>query len=112
MPDAPSLGPLDIQRPLTQSEQRFRAFVEGVSDYAIYTIDPTGVITSWNAGAEHIKGYTASEVIGRHFSLFYTPADLAARVPERALQTAAQSGKFEAEGWRVRKDGSSFWASI
>ena len=97
---------------LTESERQFRLLVSGVVDYALYMLDPNGIVTSWNAGAEHIKGYTAEEVIGQHFSRFYTEADRAAGAPMRALQTAAETGRYEAEGWRLRKDGSLLWASV
>jgi PAS domain S-box-containing protein len=97
---------------LRRSEERFRRLVEGVTDYAIYMLDPEGRISSWNAGAERFKGYTAREVMGRHFSDFYLPEDREAGVPQRALETARSEGRFEAEGWRVRKDGSRFWASV
>ena len=97
---------------LRRSEERFRLLVQGVTDYAIYMLDPTGRVSSWNAGAERFKGYTADEIIGEHFSRFYLPEDRAAGVPERALQTARDEGRFEAEGWRLRKDGSRFWASV
>jgi PAS domain S-box-containing protein len=97
---------------LEQSEQRFRLLVQSVVDYAIFMLDAEGFITNWNPGAERIKGYKASEIIGQHFSRFYTEEDRAAGVPARALATAAKEGKFEAEGWRVRKDGSRFWASV
>lgn len=93
-------------------EQRFRLLVANVRDYAIYLLDPKGYISSWNAGAERFKGYKEQEIIGSHFSRFYTPEDRAAGVPERALKTALLEGKFEAEGWRVRKDGTRFWASV
>jgi PAS domain S-box-containing protein len=94
------------------SEERFRLLVEGVSDYAIFMLDPQGVITSWNPGAQRLKGYTPEEALGKHFSVFYTPEDLQIGTPYRALKTAVQSGRFEAEGWRVRKDGSHFWANV
>jgi PAS domain S-box-containing protein len=97
---------------LRRSEEQFRLLVEGVTDYAIYMLDPTGAISSWNLGAERIKGYTRDEVIGHHFSRFYTPEDIALDIPGVALATAAQQGRFETEGWRVRKDGSRFWASV
>jgi PAS domain S-box-containing protein len=97
---------------LLQSERQFRFLVQGVTDYAIYMIGPTGLITSWNAGAQRIKGYTAAEAIGTHFSRFYTPEDSLDGLPERALATALQSGRFEREGWRVRKDGSRFMAHV
>lgn len=92
--------------------ERFRLLVGAVRDYAIYMLDPSGHIVSWNAGAERFKGYKAEEVIGRHFSLFYTPEDQERRIPEFALNTAKTSGKFETEGWRMRKDGSRFWAHV
>ncbi|MBL8554265.1 MAG: PAS domain S-box protein [Phenylobacterium sp.] len=97
---------------LAQSERRFRLLVEGVVDYAIFMLDPNGVVTNWNRGAERIKGYAADEIVGRHFSNFYTPEDRAAGVPARALETALRDGRFDAEGWRLRKDGSRFWASV
>ncbi len=101
-----------MQDALLESERRFRILVQSVTDYAIYMLDPSGIITNWNAGAERIKGYTADEIIGQHISRFYTPEDRAAGVPARSLATAAREGRFEAEGWRVRKDGSRFWATI
>jgi PAS domain S-box-containing protein len=97
---------------LRESEQRFRLLVQGVTDYAIYMLSPEGVVTNWNSGAERIKGYTHDEIVGSHFSRFYTPEDQAAGVPKRALSTAATTGRFEAEGWRVRKDGTRFWAHV
>jgi len=97
--------------PLTE-DGRFRLLVEGITDYAIYMLSPSGVITSWNLGAERFKGYKAKEIIGRHFSTFYTAEDRAAGLPDRALAVAAAEGKFESEGWRVRKDGSHFWAYV
>ncbi len=100
------------QRALFESERRFRLLVEGVIDYAIYMLDRDGIVTNWNAGAERIKGYTAGEIIGDHFSRFYTQEERAARLPWRALEIAAREGRYEAEGWRVRKDGSRFWASV
>jgi PAS domain S-box-containing protein len=100
------------RRGLFESERRFRLLVEGVIDYAIYMLDPDGIITNWNAGAKRIKGYQADEVIGRHFEIFYPPEDRKAGLPARSLETARRCGKFEAEGWRVRKDGSRFLASV
>jgi PAS domain S-box-containing protein len=97
---------------LRESEQRFRLLVQGVTDYAIYMLSPEGTVTNWNSGAERIKGYTQDEIVGSHFSRFYTPEDQAAGVPKRALSTAGTAGRFEAEGWRVRKDGTRFWAHI
>jgi PAS domain S-box-containing protein len=93
-------------------ERQFRLLVQSVVDYAIFMLDPTGVIRSWNAGAARMKGYAADEIIGRHFSSFYTEEDRAAGTPQRALATALSEGKFEAEGWRLRKDGTRFWASV
>jgi PAS domain S-box-containing protein len=89
-------------------EQRFQLLVTGVSDYAIYMLNPEGFINSWNAGAERFKGYVAEEIIGQHFSVFYTEEDRRNGKPARALQTAREQGKFEDEGWRVRKDGTRF----
>jgi PAS domain S-box-containing protein len=94
------------------ADGRYRLLVEGISDYAIYLLSPEGVVTSWNRGAERFKGYTADEIIGRHFSEFYTPEDREAGFPRRALDTAVREGKFESEGWRVRKDGTRFWAYV
>ncbi|MGE5651630.1 MAG: PAS domain S-box protein [Bacillota bacterium] len=90
----------------------FQLLVDGVHDYAIYMINPEGSISSWNRGAERVKGYAADEIIGQHFSRFYTPEDQAAGEPARALQCALDDGKYEKEGWRVRKDGSRFWAQV
>jgi PAS domain S-box-containing protein len=97
---------------LRHSEERFRLLVEAVQDYAIFMLDPEGHITSWNAGAQRIKGYNGAEIIGRHFSCFYPPEDLQRGKPAWGLQMAARDGRFEDEGWRVRKDGSRFWASV
>jgi PAS domain S-box-containing protein len=93
-------------------EGRFQHLVEAVVDYALFMLDANGIISNWNTGAERIKGYRAAEIVGRHFECFYTEEDRAAGVPRRALAVAAKEGKFEAEGWRVRKDGSRFWASV
>jgi PAS domain S-box-containing protein len=97
---------------LVSSEQRFRLLVQGVRDYAIYMLDPQGYVTNWNAGAEAIKGYAAEEIIGQHFSRFYTEEDRAGGAPARALATAMAEGKFEGEALRVRKSGEKFWASV
>jgi PAS domain S-box-containing protein len=97
---------------LKRSEEQFRLLIQGVSDYAIYMLDPAGKVTSWNSGAERIKGYTSGEIIGRHFSTFYTEEDRLAGLPQLALATASREGRFEREGWRLRKDGSRFWASV
>ena len=97
---------------LEETEQRFRLLVEGVTDYAIYMLDPSGNVINWNLGAQRAKGYAPHEIIGKHFSIFYTPEDRETGIPKRALAVAAETGKFETEGWRVRKDGSRFWASV
>lgn len=97
---------------LRQSEERFRLTVEGVRDYAIFMLDTTGHIMSWNEGAERIKGWSANEIIGKHFSTFYTTEDLEDKKPERELKIAIATGKYEEEGWRVRKNGSVFWANV
>ncbi|HWZ47651.1 MAG TPA: PAS domain S-box protein [Herbaspirillum sp.] len=93
-------------------EQRFQLLVSAISDYAIYMLDTEGYINSWNTGAQRFKGYSTEEILGRHFSCFYTPQDNADGLPARALRRAAEEGKYEAEGWRVRKDGRRFWASV
>lgn len=93
-------------------DSRYRLLVEAVTDYAIYMLDPAGFITSWNAGAQRFKGYQASEIIGQHFSRFYTDEDRQHGLPERALKVAARDGTFEAKGWRIRKDGTRFWAHV
>ncbi|KQY27487.1 hypothetical protein ASD38_19180 [Caulobacter sp. Root487D2Y] len=97
---------------LYESEQRFRLLVQGVRDYAIYMLDPDGNVTNWNVGAQAIKGYSANEIIGRHFSLFYTPEDREAGAPAAALATALREGKFSGEAQRMRKNGERFWASV
>jgi PAS domain S-box-containing protein len=100
------------QHALLEAERKFRILVQGVTDYAIYLLDPDGRVTNWNAGAERIKGYSPDDIIGEHFSRFYTPEDFDAGVPQRALSTARETGRYEADGWRVRKDGTRFWASV
>ena len=102
---------LATQSALADSERRFQLLVQGVTDYAIYMLTTQGEIASWNAGAERIKGYPTAEVLGRHFSMFFPSQDRAAGKPERALETARTEGRFVDEGWRLRKDGSRFWAS-
>jgi len=97
---------------LHESERQFRLFTEAVTDYALIRLDADGVVSGWNSGAERIEDYTEEEILGRHFSCFYTAADRAAGIPEQALATAAQSGTYSAESWRVRKDGSLFFASV
>nr|WP_315212525.1 PAS domain S-box protein [uncultured Duganella sp.] len=100
------------QDELHASEERFRLLVQGVTDYAIYMLSPEGVVTNWNEGARRIKGYEADEVVGKSFAMFYTPEDRAAGAPAVALSTALTAGRFEREGWRVRKDGTRFWANV
>ncbi len=101
-----------VQQARQESEQRFRMLVQGVTDYAIFMLDPEGKVANWNEGARRIKGYADDEIIGQHFSRFYTPEDRESGFPVRALETARAQGKYESEGWRVRKDGSRFWASV
>jgi PAS domain S-box-containing protein len=110
-PDGAGGGIDVLPADLLNDERQFRILVDGVTDYAIYMLDPSGHIASWNAGGERIKGYRASEVLGQHLSLFYTEEDRAAGEPERALSVAAREGRCELEGWRVRKDGTRFWAN-
>ena len=105
LPPGPGLEPVS-------DERRFQLLVDAVKDYAIYMLDPQGIVSSWNAGAQRFKGYTADEIIGQHFSRFYTEEDQQAGVPQQALATAVAEGKYETEGWRVRQDGSRFWASV
>ena len=100
------------QDALRASEERFRLLVQGVSDYAIYMLSPEGVVSNWNMGAQRIKGYSEQEIVGQHFSRFYTEPDRASGLPARALGTAVREGRYEAEGWRQRKDGTSFWAHV
>jgi PAS domain S-box-containing protein len=100
------------QRDLSESERSFRLLVEGVTDYALYMLDPNGFVTSWNVGGQRIKGYSPEEIVGQHFSRFYTETDRASGKPARALKIAEQQGRYEEEGWRVRKDGTFFWASV
>ena len=102
----------EAHQALIEAERRFRILVQGVTDYAIYMLDPEGRVTNWNSGAQRIKGYAPDEIIGQHFSRFYTPEDLEVETPKRALQTARDTGRYEAEGWRVKKDGERFWASV
>jgi PAS domain S-box-containing protein len=97
---------------LRASEEQFRLLVQGVLDYAIFMLAPDGRIVTWNAGAERIKGYHASDIIGQHFSVFYPPEDIAAGKPERELITAVADGRVEDEGWRIRQDGTRFWANV
>jgi PAS domain S-box-containing protein len=101
-----------VQKATQDSERRFQMLVEGASDYSLFMLDPDGKVTNWNSGAMRVHGYTSDEIVGRHFSRFYTPEDRADGAPARALLTAINEGKYEAEGLRVRKDGSRFWASV
>ena len=103
---------LNRQDPSLNDEGRFRLLVDAITDYAIYMLNPEGIITSWNTGAQRFKGYKPSEILGQHFSRFYLEEDRAAGTPERALATAKEQGRFEGEGWRQRKDGSRFWAHV
>lgn len=100
------------ERARRESEERLRMMIAGIVDYAIFMLDPEGQVVFWNRGAERMKGYTAEEIIGRHFSCFYPSEDREAGVPSRLLQTAATDGRASAEGWRIRKDGSRFWANV
>jgi len=97
---------------LRESEERFRLIVEGVKDYAIFMLDPTGHVSTWNEGARRLKGYTADEIIGKHFSIFYPPEANAIGHPQHELEIAKEKGAYEEEGWRIRKDGSRFWANV
>jgi len=121
-PDGTLLGFAKVTRDLTRrraaaeelrrSQEEFRLLVQSVTDYGIYMLDPEGNVATWNAGAQRIKGYAPEEIVGQHFSRFYTEEDRAAGAPQRALATALHEGRFENEAWRVRKDGTRFWASI
>ncbi|HEY0572158.1 MAG TPA: PAS domain S-box protein, partial [Enterovirga sp.] len=106
----------DVQGPVEEfaitEADRYRLLVSSVTDYAIYMLDPKGRITSWNPGARRFKGYTEEEILGEHFSRFYTDEDRQSGLPARALATAAGEGRFEQEGWRVRKDGTRMWAHV
>lgn len=104
--------PTDPFQDSLNPDERYRLLVEAVTDYAIYMLDPAGIVSSWNAGARRFKGYERAEIIGQHFSCFYTEEDQQSGLPKRALETAAREGKFEGEGWRVRKDGVRFWADV
>jgi PAS domain S-box-containing protein len=101
-----------VDQALRRSQEQFRLLVQGVTDYAIFMLDTEGRVTSWNSGAQRIKGYTPEEILGRHFSTFYRDEDRSRGQPAFALATAAREGRFESEGWRVRKDGSHFWANV
>src|SRR2546423_1815358 len=103
MPDQPAA-------PARDTAHRFRLLVDSVRDYAIFMLDPAGRVVSWNAGAEAIKGYAAEDILGQHFSVFYPPEAVARGEPQAHLDVALREGRVEDEGWRVRKDGSRFWA--
>jgi PAS domain S-box-containing protein len=103
---------IQAETQLRASDEQFRMLVQGVTDYAIFMLDPNGFVTNWNPGAARIKGYTAGEIIGKHFSNFYTAEDRQNGLPTKVLETARRTGRYEAEGWRVRKDGMKFWASV
>ena len=102
----------EAEKDLRQSEQRFRLLVDAVEDYAIFMLDPTGHVTTWNAGAQRIKGYTAEEIIGQHFRVFYPLERQAEGHPERELERALEAGRYAEEGWRIRKGGTRFWANV
>ena len=109
------IGFSKVTRDLTEHwevEQQYKRLIEGVSDYAIYSLDKNGYITSWNTGARRLKGYETEEILGQHFSKFYIDEDIARELPKRVLEIAARDGHYESEGWRVRKDGSRFWSSV
>ncbi len=106
------MPPNEIADLATTENERYRLLIEAITDYAIYMLDPSGVVTSWNPGAERFKGYSKSEILGHHFSEFYTKEDREAGLPARALERAATEGRFEQEGWRVRKNGTRFWAHV
>jgi PAS domain S-box-containing protein len=109
---ANAAGRQQTEHVLTESEERFKLLVEGIQEYAIFQLDPLGHVTSWNAGAKRLKGYTAEEIIGKHFSTFYLQDDVQSGKPGRMLEIASKEGQSKDEGWRVRKDGSPFWASV
>ncbi|MCG3115545.1 MAG: PAS domain S-box protein [Candidatus Manganitrophus sp. SA1] len=100
------------RREVRESEERYRLLVDGTKDYAIFLLDPTGYVKSWNKAAERIKGYRPEEIIGKHFSAFYPPEEIAAGKPDWELKVTSQEGRFEDEGWRLRKDGARFWANV
>jgi len=112
MPTQPDSSSNACTERLRPSAECYRLLVDAVKDYAIFMLDPTGLVVTWNTGAEHIKGYRAAEAIGKHFSLFYTPEDVASGKPERELEIAAAEGRLEDDGCRVRKDGSRFWVNV
>jgi PAS domain S-box-containing protein len=110
--NSPATPPAADQAKVQVAGDQFRLMVEQVKDYAIFLLDPKGYVASWNAGAERIKGYRAAEIIGKHFSVFYTKEDIKSGLPQRELEIARSAGSMDLEGWRLRKDGSRFWASV
>src|SRR6202142_581837 len=101
-----------LNKDLRQSEERFKLLVDSVRDYAIFLLDPEGHVLTWNAGAEFIKGYAREEILGKHFSIFYLPEAKQSGWPDRELALAEKEGRIQDEGWRVKKDGGTFWASV
>ena len=101
-----------VQEELRRSEERFRLLIGSVKDYAIFILDPQGRVATWNPGAERLKGYTYEEIVGQHFSRFYPEEDVRAGKCEWELEVASEAGRFEDEGWRIRKDGTRFWANV
>ena len=102
----------NVSHPGFVNDEMFRLLVENVRDYAIFLLDPHGIVSTWNAGAQHIKGYSKAEIVGRHFSVFYTPDAIARHWPQQELKLAIEQGRFEDEGWRLRKGGVAFWANV
>src|SRR5262249_34055407 len=112
MSDARPYGPPKPHPDAEHTEARFRLFIECVKDYPIFMLDTGGHVASWNVGAQRIKGYEEKEILGKHFSIFYPQGDVDAGKCEYELEVAAQEGRFEDEGWRLRKDGTRFWANV
>ena len=106
------MQPIADRAPPPTDDNRYRLLVEAIHDYALYMLSPEGLVTSWNPGAQRFKGYMASEIVGQHFSRFYTPEDRAAGLPQRALEASLRDGTYESEGWRLRKDGTRFWTHV
>ena len=112
MTASPAEGADRRDHPLRRTEDLYRLLVENVRDYAIFVLDAGGHVASWNRGAERIKGYEESEILGRHYRIFYPPGSARDRDPDLQLEIAASEGRFEGEGWRIRKDGTRFWAHV
>src|SRR6187399_3539919 len=108
----PASPPQGTSLPLLQSDEQFRALVESIVDYAIFMLDADGRVISWNTGAERLKGYREDEILGQHFSRFYPQERIEQGIPQKELEIASAKGRFEDEGWRMRKDGSFFWANV